>query len=216
MRAMSMAAERARNRRSAPKKRSRRDDILEAATVLFNDRGYHATTVRDIAERAGMLSGSLYTHIKSKEDLLYEISAREVDTANERLETIVAGDLQPTEKLREALRFHFQLTVEFTSGVRVYLYEWQALGSERRELIRAKRDRQDELWEQLVEEGIEKGAFADLDAKFARLLLLSVGNWAYVWFDPSGALSAVEAADRMYGLLLGGFAAPHAPASGDG
>ncbi|HYH28029.1 MAG TPA: TetR family transcriptional regulator [Actinomycetota bacterium] len=185
----------------------RRQEILDAAIELFSDRGYHGTSVRDIASETGMLSGSLYAHIRSKEDLLHEIVTRAAEQFLSGVEEAVAADAPPAEKLRRALRAHVRVVAGSVDEARVFLHEWRALTGERLEEVRALRARYEELWTRIVDAGVAQGAFRAADPRFARLLVLSAANWTYTWYDPEGPLGPDEVADRFADLVLDGLGA---------
>lgn len=186
-------------------KQGRKQEIINAAAALFSDRGYHATSVRAIAEESGILSGSLYAHISHKEDLLFEIVMRSAGQFLEGLEPIVASVMPPEEKLRHALRSHLRVAANAKVEARVFLHEWRAIEGPRKQEVHDVRDKYEGLWETLLGEGVRSGAFRDLDLTFVRLLIMSVANWAYQWYDPAGTLSPEEVADHFIDLIFDGI-----------
>lgn len=185
----------------------RKEEILKIACQLFSRKGYHGTTIRDISDACGILAGSLYAHINSKEDLLYEITERGARAFLESLKPIVNMDGPAREKLRYAMRAHIQVIEKNLEAATVFFHEWKALTEDRRELIQQQRDQYESMWKQILTEGIKNNEFALSDEKFARLLLLSVGNWVYHWYQPNQGLTADEIADRFVEMILQGFAA---------
>lgn len=192
--------------RSIMTKQERREQILNTACRLFSQKGYHGTTIRDISEACGILSGSLYAHIRTKEDLLYEITNRGAESFLNSLRPIVEKDISATEKLRQAVIAHIKVVEENLEAATVYFHEWKGLSRERLCEIQAKRDQYENMWANIVSRGIQEGEFRQVDEKFVRLLLLSVGNWIYQWYRPEGGLSPEEIADRFMDLLLAGLA----------
>ncbi|WP_124726817.1 TetR/AcrR family transcriptional regulator [Staphylospora marina] len=183
----------------------RKEEILNIACRLFSRKGYHGTTIRDISDACGILSGSLYAHINSKEDLLYEITDRGANAFLESLRPIVESKDEPLMKLRNAMRAHIRVIERNLEAATVFYHEWKALSGDRLQVIREKRDQYEALWNRIIREGIESGAFRMMDEKFARLLILSAGNWVYQWYRPGGEVSAEEIADRFTDMLLEGF-----------
>jgi AcrR family transcriptional regulator len=179
---------------------TRRDQILEEAARLFGRRGYHATSMRDIGQATGLLAGSLYAHISSKEDLLHRIVLEAAHTFLDGLEAIRAEDLTPEDRLRKAMRAHVAVVASNVDAAWVFHHEWKALTGERREEIRRLRRRYERLWDEIVRD--LPGA---ADPRFARLLVLSAANWTYTWYRPDGPLSPDEVADRFTDLLLAGL-----------
>jgi AcrR family transcriptional regulator len=186
----------------AVKAPARRDQILEEAARLFGRRGYHATSMRDIGEATGMLAGSLYAHISSKEDLLHEIVLRAANRFLAELEAITAEDLTPEDRLRRAMRAHVAVVASNVDAAWVFHHEWKSLTGERLAEIRRLRRRYERMWDDVV--GGLPGA---TDHRFARLLVLSAANWTYTWYRPAGPLSPEEVADRFTDLLLAGLGA---------
>jgi AcrR family transcriptional regulator len=181
---------------------ARREQIVDDSAALFSSKGYHATSIRDIAESVGMLPGSLYAHIRSKEDLLYEIVIRAAAKFLDGLEMAVAGEAPPRRRLGEAMRAHVRVVAEDVDAARVFHHEWRALSGGRRGEVVRLRDRYEGLWDDIVRE--LPGA---VDAKLARLLVLSAANWVYTWYDPAGPLTPDQVADGFTQILLRGLGA---------
>jgi TetR/AcrR family transcriptional regulator, cholesterol catabolism regulator len=183
----------------------RKEEILNIACRLFSRKGYHGTTIRDISDACGILSGSLYAHINSKEDLLYEITERGASAFLNSLRPIAESADPPVEKLRQAMRAHIRVIEQNLEAATVFFHEWKALSGERLQTIREKRDEYENLWTRIIHEGIDSGQLRQMDEKYARLLILSAGNWVYQWYRPGGSQSADEIADRFVDMLLNGF-----------
>lgn len=186
----------------------RKEQIYSTARSMFSERGYHATTVRDIARELNMQGGSLYAHIESKEDVLWEIVNRAADQFLGAVEPIVASDRSPGDKLRDMVRAHISVVAANLEDATVFLHEWKFLGEERRAAVADRRDRYEHMYRQVIEEGIQAGTFAECNPKMAALLVLSAVNWLPQWYKPSGPLSPVEVADKFSELILGGINGP--------
>ena len=180
--------------------KTRRDQILEVAARLFSERGYHATSMRDIGEATGILAGSLYSHIQGKEDLLFGIVQRAADAFLSGLEAVLATEAPPEEKLRLAMRAHIEVVAGDPEAARVFHHEWRALSGRRRTEVRKLRRRYEEMWDGIVRELPGAG-----DPRAARLLVLSAANWTYTWYRPDGPMSPQQVADRFTDLLLDGL-----------
>ncbi len=182
---------------------TRRNELTRQAARLFAEKGYHGTSIGDLAQAMGVQKGSLYAHISSKEDLLYE-TMREGAVAFHAALDAVPDDLPPTEKIRLALRGHLRVVAEQLDVATVFVREWRYLEGERREEILAERRRYEERFRALFREGRELGALrTDLDEGSAVLLTLSAANWAYTWLHPG--YDTDELADRFFVLLLDGI-----------
>lgn len=186
--------------------KSRREQIYEVAGALFSERGYHATSMRDLASQLGMQGGSLYAHISGKEELLVEIVNQAAQQFDASLLPLRSADLTPEEKLREAMRRHIEVVANNLESATVFFHEWKHLSPEAYGKVTAWRDTIDALYRDLVREGIEKGVFkADLDVKMTAYLVLSAVNWTYTWYRPGGPLNAAQIADQFAAMLLEGL-----------
>lgn len=183
----------------------RKEEILGIACQLFSKKGYHATTIRDISEACGILAGSLYAHINSKEDLLFEITHQGAEAFLQSLQPVVQSKATATEKLTQALTAHIRVIEQNLEAATVFFHEWKALSNNRLMQIQEKRDQYEEMWAEIIREGVKSGEFRQLDEKFARLLILSVGNWLYQWFQPDKECSAEEVAERFIQMMMMGF-----------
>lgn len=183
----------------------RKDQIVAAAKELFHTKGYHATSVRDIADALGILSGSLYAHISSKEDLLYAIADEAADQFVAEVTPLLTASGSAAERLQLAMRKHMQVIADHLSTASVFFHEWRSLEPDRREAINEKRQRVEAVFRQLVDEGIASGEFGQVDPKFAALLVLSALNWSYQWYSPDGPLGPEEIADKYAELVLTGL-----------
>jgi AcrR family transcriptional regulator len=188
----------------------RRRDVTREAAKLFAQKGYHGTSIGDIAEALGVQKGTLYSHIASKEDLLYETMREGADAFHAALDAI-PEELSAVEKIRLALRGHLRVVAEQLDVATVFVQEWRYLQGERREEIVAERQRYEERIRDLFREGRELSELrADLDEGAAALLLLSAANWAYTWLQPGRDTD--ELADRFFALLVDGMRGYSTPA----
>jgi TetR/AcrR family transcriptional regulator, cholesterol catabolism regulator len=185
---------------------TRKEQIYLTAGKLFSELGYHATSMRDLAKALGVQGGSLYAHIASKEELLWEIVNRAADEFDAALEPVRDSDLEPGLKLRAALEAHMMVIERTLDWATVFFHDWKHLSDDRLERIAARRDKIERVFRQILEEGVRKGVFrASLDVKLAAVLALSSANWAYHWFNPGGRFTAREVADAFAAMLLDGF-----------
>jgi len=147
--------------------------------------------------------GSLYAHIESKADLLWEV-AREGAAAFHAALDEIPEQLPATEKIRLALRAHLRVVAEQLDVATVFIREWRYLDGERRDEFVAERRRYEERFRALFREGREHGELrTDLDDGAAALVALSAANWAYTWLRAGADTDAL--ADRITALLLDGM-----------
>jgi len=184
------------------------DEIVAAAAKVFRSKGYHAATVRDIAEAVGILKGSLYHHFESKEALLYLVVKEPIAQMFRTIAEIADSDLSPTEKLRRAIAAHLEAFDRHYPHLFVYLRERESVKRRFREMIGFSPKDYERCWQQILREGLERGEFrADLDVQVTSYGLLGMLNWAYKWYDPQGRLNVKEVAREFTGLALGGISA---------
>ena len=182
---------------------SRRHDLTRIAARLFAEQGYHGTSTADLAEAMGVQKGSLYAHIESKADLLWEV-AREGAAAFHAALDAVPDEAPAVERIRAALRGHLRVVAEQLDIATVFTREWRYLEGERRAAFVAERRRYEERVRALFREGRERGDLrADLDDGTATSLALSAVNWAYTWLKPDADTNAL--ADRFTDLLVDGM-----------
>ena len=189
---------------------ARRSELTREAARLFAQKGYHGTSIGDIADALGVQKGSLYSHIASKEDLLYE-TMREGAAAFHGAVDAIRDDLPPVEKIRLALRGHLRVVAEQLDVATVFVQEWRYLDGPRRDEVVAERRRYEERIRELLREGRDLGELrSDLDEGAAALILLSAANWAYTWLQPGRDTD--ELADRFFALLVDGMRGYSTPA----
>ena len=181
---------------------TRRSELTRQAARLFAQKGYHGTSIGDLAEAMGVQKGSLYAHISSKQDLLYETMREGAEAFHEALDGI-PENLPATQKIRLALRAHLRVVGEQLDVATVFVQEWRYLEGERLDEVVAERRRYEERIRALFREGRDLGELrSDLDEQVAALVFLSAANWAYTWLRPGSDTDALG--DRFCALLLDG------------
>jgi TetR/AcrR family transcriptional regulator, cholesterol catabolism regulator len=187
----------------------RRQQIEDAASALFRERGYAATTVRDIAQALNLQGGSLYAHVASKEDVLWSIVSRAADRFNAEVAPLAASGAPGPVRLREMIRAHVAVVTSAQRDATVFLHEWRFLSDERREQMAARRDAYEALFRQTIAEGIQAGEFATRDPRMTAMAILSALNGIATWYRPDGVLTPDEIADDYADLFLKAIHEPH-------
>jgi AcrR family transcriptional regulator len=150
--------------------------ILDAATALFSDTGYAGTTMRDIASVVGILPGSLYAHIASKEQLLLAIVEAGIDRFLGVVEPILLEDGATRDLLRRAVTRHIEVVAEDQQRTLVVFHQWRYLSPDNKGRIVAKRERYEQIFATLIGRGIADGTFDPaLDERIAVLTVLGGG-----------------------------------------
>jgi len=183
----------------------RRTEILEAALGLFSKKGYHDTSMQDLGEALGLQRGSLYTHIRSKEELLLAIVKRGAEEFLKALLPVEDMEAPAPERLREAMRRHIGVVARNLEAATVFFHEWRFLPETARQDVLKDRDRYEGVFRSILDDGIREGTLRPHDTRLSATLALSAGNWLYQWYDPKGRLTADEIADRFSNFILEGI-----------
>jgi AcrR family transcriptional regulator len=195
-------------RRGQPDGLSRRSELLAIAARLFAARGYRQTTVRDIADEAGILSGSLYHHFSSKEAMLDEIMRAFMGDLLNRFQTIVDGDGTPSRKLDELIRSSFETIRTHRDEVALYQHESSLLLAPKSgfEFVAESSRRIERLWLQVLHSGQESGDFrSELDPGLMHRFIRDTVWQTVSWYRPRGRLKTDAIAEQYLTLLHGGL-----------
>ncbi len=188
---------------------SLRDQILKAALQLFREKGYHATTLRDVITAAGCSKGGFYHHFASKEDLLCLIHELFITYELERGREACKHKGTVSSKLRQVIIDLVESIAFYRPHVTVFFEERRFLSSEKFSLVKQKRDEYEALIRGLVAEGIRNGEFrSDLDQRIVTFSIFGMCNWTYQWLRPDGSFTPRQVAEMFSDLILNGFKAP--------
>ena len=183
----------------------RRAEIHRAACRLFREKGFPGTSVREIAEEVGMLGGSLYAHMESKDELLWEI----VNSAAERffaaLRPIASEDREILQKLRKAIIAHVGVITSDLDAAAVYTFEWRHLPVERRAAFTKRRDEYERLFRGLVDQAMHERLLSAQNAASATLFILSSLNWVSTWFRVDGPMTPEDVGGMLSDYIFDGL-----------
>ena len=182
---------------------ARRQQIEDAASALFRERGYAATSVRDIAQALSLQGGSLYAHVASKEDVLWSIVNRAADRFHADVGTLARSTAEPiAERLRQMIRAHVAVVTSAQRDAAVFLHEWRFLSADRRAAVAQRRDEYEGLFRRTIAEGVDSGDFQAVDPRLTAMAILSALNGIATWYRPDGPLTAAQIADQHADLFL--------------
>ncbi|WP_374682938.1 TetR/AcrR family transcriptional regulator [Accumulibacter sp.] len=181
---------------------NRRAELLRAAARLFVEKGFDATTTRDIADAVGMRSGSPFYHFRSKQELLKTAMVEGLDAGYTRLLAAIDGVSEPEQRLRILVRTHLGTLLEDECPAPMLLGETRALDAAAHAEIAAAFDRYQAPWQATLDELAQAGKIPSA-ASPVRLLLFGMLNWSKHWYRADGKLSLDEVADSAVALLLG-------------
>jgi AcrR family transcriptional regulator len=183
----------------------RRAQINQVAERLFSRKGYHATTMREIAGELELEGGSLYSHIASKQALLFELVLSCAEEFRRTAQAVIAEGGSAREQLRRFMRRHVAVIAASIDRAAVYFHEWRHLDSHQQAVIRQQRDEYDEYLRAILRNGIVAGEFAALDEKLVSLQILSQLNWSYQWYRPEGRLNSEDLAEAFFEIVMRGI-----------
>jgi TetR/AcrR family transcriptional regulator, cholesterol catabolism regulator len=186
---------------------SRRDELLSIAAGLFAEKGFKNTTVRDIADAAGILSGSLYHHFDSKESMVDEILRTFQEDLFGQYDEILDADLDPLTKLERAVLVSFEAIDQHRDEVAIFQNEAVYLLTFDRFAYLADRNKQSrEVWLTLLQNGIDAGVLRDdLDLELTYRFIRDTVWVAVSWYRPGGRRTHTEIARQYLSILLEGI-----------
>jgi AcrR family transcriptional regulator len=188
---------------------TRRDELLELAATMFAERGLRATTVRDIADAAGILSGSLYHHFSSKEEMVDEVLRGFLDWLFDRYQQIIDTESNPLARLKGLFMASFDAIEHHHAEVVIYQDEAKRLsGQPRFDYVEELNRRQRKMWVEVLTEGIAQGYFRpDVDVDLVYRFIRDT-TWVSVrWYQPGGPLTAQQVGQQYLSIVLGGISA---------
>ncbi|OBA85164.1 TetR family transcriptional regulator [Mycolicibacterium mucogenicum] len=187
---------------------TRRDELLQLAAAMFAERGLKATTVRDIADSAGILSGSLYHHFKSKEQMVEEVMRDFLDWLFARYEQIIATEPDPLARFKGLFMASFDAIEHRHAQVVIYQDEAKRLGILPQFAFVDERNRQQrKMWVDVLKQGMAEGVFrSDLNVDLVYRFIRDT-TWVSVrWYQPGGKLTAEDVGQHYLTIVLGGVA----------
>lgn len=192
-------------KRGRPKRPSRvRNTIISKARALFGRKGYHNTTVRDIATAYGCEPANIYNFFPSKEEILFEILSHEMEAIIEPIKSLVDDeDTDPVEQLKIVFDTHGKVTLGKMRTSRVLFdASLRSLNKKHQRVIIEKRDEYDRILRHIIQRGIDSGKFDQTDVKMASFAIASIIARARVWYKPSGGRSVDEIIDALFLFAL--------------
>ena len=198
---MAVAKTKPKSRVSATDEGNRRGELVRAAGKLFVEKGFDATTIRDIADAVGMRSGSPFYHFKSKQDMLKSVMIEGLQAALTAQQAAIAGVRGAEARFRALVKSHLRIILEDHTEFPVLLYEWRALSDESRAEVIAVKDRYEAVWQSVLKELMKAGLLKD-DGRVTRLLLFGAFNWTVQWYRPDGEFTIDDIAARAADLFL--------------
>jgi AcrR family transcriptional regulator len=182
-----------------------REEILEAAAQIFSQKGYHGTSMQDIAIAVNLQKASLYHHISSKQEILFAILNEALDLLIQRITHVASEPAAPEVKLRKAMCVYLETLAEYQDLAGVLLLEHRSLEPEYQSQHFPKRDAFERIWRDMIQEGIDQGVFTSAHPSLTARAILGVMNWTITWYRRDGVLTAQEISVQFADLFLHGL-----------
>ena len=190
------------------KKASKKGLILQRAASMFRERGFAASSMRDLAETVGIEAASLYNHIRSKNEILESICFDVANIFNEKIQEVESGRQSNINKIESLLRFHIEQMVDNYEKVIVSDREWRHLDEPYRANFQNQRRTYRKRFAAIIEDGIVKGEIRRIDAATAVLIMLHAINGIESWHRSQVKMNADELANNMIRILIDGLRKP--------
>lgn len=183
----------------------RKQEILDAAKTLFSSAGYGQASMRDIANQLGIKPPSLYSHYKSKEDILWEIAVRCARDFHAEVLPIAQSEEPPAERLRLMVHAHSRIIIRNIDAAAIFFREWQSLTGERHQQFAKLIEEYEHAFEQVLREGMLKGTFRTVPTRFTTVTILSSINWIQYWYKPEGSMTPEDIAANFEQFVMQGL-----------
>jgi AcrR family transcriptional regulator len=182
-----------------------RDDILTAAALIFSQKGYHGASMQDIAMAVNLQKASIYHHVSSKQEILFNLLNQGLDILIDEVQDAIEEPANPDEKLRRAICAYLSTITKNQELAAVLLLEYRSLEYEYLACHIKKRDRFEDIWRDLIQEGVEAEIFVCEHPSISARALLGVLNWTVTWFSREGPMPAEKIAEQYSDLFLKGL-----------
>lgn len=186
------------------KRERRRAEILHAALRAFREKGYHATTLDDIAEHVGVRKTALYHYFPDKEAILYECHLESLAEFGRLMATAGKSSESASERLALVIKEHVRVKIDTLEGSPL-AFEISALSPEHQAEVIEARDKYERGLRKIIDKGVKDGEFRSVDSKLAVFAILGAINWIARWYRPDGAVQAPELGERFADYLVGGL-----------
>lgn len=185
--------------------KTKRQIIISAAAILFREKGFAATTMRDLATKVGVKAASLYNHIKSKqdilEDLLMTIAHRFVNGMN----GIERTALTPSQKIDQLISLHVKITTEETDAISLITHDWRYLEEPTLSKFLNMREDYEYRFKKILIEGIEQGELDEVHPDIALFSILSTMRWLYSWYTQNEEINPEKLKKQLKACLIDGL-----------
>lgn len=185
---------------------SRKEQVIRKAAELFREKGYAASSMRDLAHKLGIEAASLYSHIKSKEEILRNLCFDMATEFRKSLEEVEKQNVSASEKLKLGIIGHIQVMAKDLTASAVFMNEHRHLSQPYLRDFLLLRINYINRFKSIIEQGIKSGEFKEnIDTKLSVMTLFSSLNWMPQWYDPDGAIDSVDIGQQLSEMLINGL-----------
>ncbi len=185
---------------------SRKEQVIRKAAELFKEKGYAAASMRDLAQLLGIEAASLYSHIKSKEEILRSLCFDMAAEFRKSLEEVETHTETASEKLRNGIIGHIQVMAKDLTASAVFMNEHRHLSEPYLRDFLLLRINYINRFKSIIEEGVKSGEFkSTVDKKLAVMTLFSSLNWMPMWYDPKSAIDPAGLGLQLADMLVNGL-----------
>jgi len=188
---------------------SRKEQVIRSAAELFREKGYAASSMRDLAQKLGIEAASLYSHIKSKEEILQHLCFDMAAEFRKSLMEVEKKNVSATEKLKLGIIGHIQVMAKDLTASAVFMNEHRHLSQPYLREFLLLRINYINRFKAIIEDGTRNGEFKDtIDKKLAVMTLFSSLNWMPMWYDPSSKIDPQNLGQQLADMLVNGLRKP--------
>lgn len=184
---------------------TRRDEIVHIASCLFKDKGYAATTMREIAEKIGIEAASMYNHIKGKDEILHDICFRIARAYEQKMSEILESPMDTIDSVKHIIRSHIDIICQDPNGVSVANHEWKHLSEPAHSEYKMARDKYEAQILAILEKGIKEGVIQNLPPHIILYTILSALRWVEIAYKPGKEWKPELLEDTISTILLQGI-----------
>jgi AcrR family transcriptional regulator len=190
------------------------EELIKVATEVFYEKGYDGASLQDIADRLGMLKGSLYYYIRTKEDLMFEVISTVHREGLAVVQARADSEGDPLQRLENVITGHVEHTCRNLVSTAVFLHELSVLPLERRQEALGSEHAYQGVFRELIELAQTEGLVrADVNPRLATLSVLGTTNWVYRWYHEGGEFTPEMIGRQMAEMVIRGIATPEALAA---
>ena len=184
---------------------TRLEEVLQSAANIFFAKGFHATSIEDVARDVGMLKGSLYYYIKSKDDLLFQLLLAGIEDGDSYIAQHIDPEGEPVEQLERAIRAQIDYIIQNKVPFGLFLHEFDSLSGKRQHKVISVMSRYNNRFVELVKRGQEQGKLMDGEPWLIVNGILGMCNWLYRWYDTDHVSSPEQVKQIFINTIFNGL-----------